>query len=248
MSAHAIDVDRLRFSYPGGVTALDDLSFSVAPGIVFGFLGPNGAGKTTTLHVLLGMLRREAGRVSVLGVDPSLDGGDVRRRSGALLEHTGLYEQLTAEENLRFYGRAYGLSDDECEGRVEALLTELELRARGRERVGTWSKGMKQRLAIARAMVARPELLFLDEPTSGLDVAGSVDVRRAIAALAHGAGVTVFLTTHNMSEAEALCDDVAIVRSGRVVFQGSPAEARIAAASPDLESAFLKLQEDSHVR
>lgn len=248
MSAHAIEVIGARFSYPGGTVALEDLSFSVKPGTVFGFLGPNGSGKTTTLHVLLGMLKVQSGKLSVLGLDPAEDGQSVRRRSGALLEHAGLYEQMSAEDNLRFFGRAYGLSTDECDDRVEGLLTELGLRARGGERVGRWSKGMKQRLAIARAMVARPELLFLDEPTSGLDVGGSVEVREAIAGLAHGAGVTVFLTTHNMSEADALCDEVAIVRAGHMVFQGTPDEARTAAGSPDLESAFLRLQEDCHVR
>jgi len=153
----------------GAVRALDGLDLEVPPGIVFGFLGPNGAGKTTTIRLLLGLLEPSGGRAAVLGLDTRSGADGIRDRSGALLEHHGLYERLSAEDNLAFYARAWRLSGDARRRRIRELLESLGLWERRAEPVGRWSRGMKQKLAVARALLHRPSLLFLDEPTAGLD-------------------------------------------------------------------------------
>ena len=154
----------------GSIQAVDELTLEIPAGSVFGFLGPNGAGKTTTIRLLLGLLEPSGGHAAVLGFDPWREGDEVRRRTGAVLEHTGVYEQLTAEENLEFYGRACRLGVDERRAAARELLGRMGLWERRHERPGTWSRGMQQRLALARALIHRPRLLFLDEPTAGLDV------------------------------------------------------------------------------
>lgn len=208
------------------VRALDGLTFDVPAGIVFGFLGPNGAGKSTLIRVLLGLTRRTTGHAEVFGIDPARDGNAARRLCGALLEHHGLYERLTALQNLDFYARAWRLDRSAREARVRELLSRFGLWERRRDKVGTWSRGMKQKLAIARAVLHRPPLVFLDEPTAGLDPVASAALRDDLARLASDEGVTVFLTTHNLAEAERLCAQVGVIRKGRLVGFGSPAELR----------------------
>jgi ABC-2 type transport system ATP-binding protein len=210
----------------GSVRAVDNLSLDVPAGVIFGFLGPNGAGKTTTIQLLLGLLEPTSGRAEVLGFDTRAQAGEVRARTGALLEHTGLYEHLTAEENLEFYGRVWRLSAADRRARIKEVLTGIGLWERRKDRVRTWSRGMQQKLALARALLHRPPLVFLDEPTAGLDVVAAADVRGELAALAAGAGITVFLTTHNMAEAERLCGRVAVIREGSLVAVGHPDELR----------------------
>jgi ABC-2 type transport system ATP-binding protein len=217
------------------VRALDGLSIEVASGEIFGFLGPNGAGKTTTINLLLGLLEPTAGRAEVLGFDTRTQADEVRERVGALLEHTGLYEQLSAEDNLEFYGRVWRMPKAEREARIQELLTHIGLWDRRKERVAKWSKGMKQKLALARAMFHRPPLVFLDEPTAGLDVMAAVAVREDLSALAAREGVTVFLTTHNMAEAEKLCQEVAVIRKGQLVATGSPDSLRARMGGPRVE-------------
>ena len=151
------------------VLTVDHLNLQVPTGQVFGFLGPNGAGKTTTIHLLLGLLAPTAGTAKVLGHDVKNAGGKIRQQTGVLLEHTGLYERLTAEDNLDFYGRIWGQSAPERQARSQELLSQLGLWERRKEVVGKWSKGMKQKLAVARAIFHLPALIFMDEPTSGLD-------------------------------------------------------------------------------
>lgn len=204
------------------VRALDQVDLDVPPGIVFGFLGPNGAGKTTLIRVLLGLVAPTRGEVRVFGLDPSRDGATVRTRTGALLEHHGLYERLTAEQNLVFHARAWRLPTAEARARIEQLLRGLGLWDRRGERVGTWSRGMKQKLAVARAVLHRPPLVFLDEPTAGLDPVASATLRDDIERLARDEGVTIFLTTHNLLEAERLCQLVGVIRRGSVLAVGSP--------------------------
>ena len=210
----------------GAVRALDSLTLDVPKGIVFGFLGPNGAGKTTAIRVFLGLLDPTAGRAEVLGSDTKREGTAIRTRCGALLEHPGLYERLSAADNLEFYARAWHAPRRERRERIRELLTRFSLWDRRDDMVGTWSRGMKQKLAVARAVLHRPELVFLDEPTSGLDPVSTVGLREDLSALAAQEGVTVFLTTHNLAEAERLCSQVGVIRGGRLLAVGSPESLR----------------------
>ncbi len=222
---HAIEVRNLVRDF-GRVRALDRLSFEVPPGIVFGFLGPNGAGKTTLIRVLLGLVSPTSGDARVFGLDPASEGADARARTGALLEHHGLYERLTALQNLAFHARAWRLPPDDAAARMKELLQRFGLWDRRTDRAGTWSRGMKQKLAVARAVLHRPPLVFLDEPTAGLDPVASAALREDIARLARDEGVTVFLTTHNLAEAERLCTLVGVIRRGHLLACDSPAALR----------------------
>jgi ABC-2 type transport system ATP-binding protein len=210
----------------GSVRALDALTLEVPKGIVFGFLGPNGAGKTTAIRVFLGLIDPTAGRAEVLGFDTKRDGTAIRTRCGALLEHPGLYERLSAADNLEFYARAWHRPGRERRERIRELLTRFGLWERRGDMVGTWSRGMKQKLAVARAVLHRPDLVFLDEPTSGLDPVSTVSLREDLSALAVQEGVTVFLTTHNLNEAERLCSQVGVIRAGKLLAVGSPESLR----------------------
>ena len=210
----------------GSVRALDDLNIEVPPGSVFGFLGPNGAGKTTTIRLLLGLIEPTSGSAEVLGFDTRTQGAEIRARCGALLEHSGLYERLSAEDNLRFYGRVAHMAKAELDARIQELLTHLGLWDRRKDAVIKWSRGMKQKLAIARPLLHRPALVFLDEPTAGLDPVAAASLREDLAGLASRQGSTIFLTTHNMAEAEKLCSLVAVIRQGKLLAVGSPAELR----------------------
>lgn len=204
--------------------AVRDLSLSVARGQVFGFLGPNGAGKTTTIRLLNGLLQPSQGAASVLGMDPATDGHAIRARSGVLTENPSLYEALTARENLRFVGRVYGVPEEVLQGRIDTLLARFGLQDRADDKTGAYSRGMKQRLAIARALLHEPEILFLDEPTSGLDPAASRDVQDLVQELAQRHGLTIFMCTHNLVEAEKLCDLVGVIHRGSLRAIGSPAQ------------------------
>jgi ABC-2 type transport system ATP-binding protein len=210
----------------GSVCAVDGLDLEIPSGTVFGFLGPNGAGKTTTIRLLLGLLEPTGGRATVLGFDTCAHGGSIREKSGALLEHHGLYERLSAEDNLTFYARVWRIGGEARADRIRELLQPLGLWERRGEPVGRWSRGMKQKLAVARALLHKPSLLFLDEPTAGLDPVASAALRDDLARLASDEGVTVFLTTHNLAEAERLCARVGVIRKGRLVGFGSPSELR----------------------
>jgi ABC-2 type transport system ATP-binding protein len=207
-----------------GVRAVDALSLEVPAGIVFGFLGPNGSGKTTTIRLLLGLLEPSAGGAEVLGLDLRTEADAIRARAGALLEHTGLYERLSAIDNLEYYGRIAGMPAADRRARIQELLTHFGLWDRRADVVGGWSRGMKQKLAVARALLHRPALIFLDEPTASLDPVASAALREDLERLVAREGVTVFLTTHNLAEAERLCARVAVIRQGRLVAVGPPAD------------------------
>ncbi len=206
------------------VTAVDDLTLEIPRGIVFAFLGPNGAGKTTTIHLLLGLHEITAGGAEVLGYDLEREPEKVRDNIGALLEHNGLYERMSAEDNLELYGRINRLDVRTRKERIRDLLTTFGLRERRKDRVGTWSRGMKQKLAVARTLLHRPPLIFLDEPTAGLDPVAAAALRDDLAKLVADEGLTVFLTTHNLSEAEKLANLVGVINKGRLVTVGSPDE------------------------
>jgi ABC-2 type transport system ATP-binding protein len=234
MSDLAIRTSHLSRNF-GPVRAVDDLSIEVPAGIVFGFLGANGAGKTTTINLLLGLLDPTAGSAEVLGLNPRTHGQQVGAQSGALLEFTGLYERLTALDNLDFYGRVWHLSPGARQARAKELLTHLDLWDRRNDRVGTWSRGMKQKLAVARTLFHRPKLVFLDEPTAGLDPVAAASLRDDLASLAAREGVTVFLNTHNLPEAERLCNRVGVIRQGTLLAVGSPDQLRTQTGAPRVE-------------
>ena len=225
MPSFAIRMDGLTRDFDG-LRAVDQVSLEVPKGHIFGFLGPNAAGKTTTIRLLLGLLEPSAGRAEVLGFDTRTEADAIRQRSGALLEHTGLYERLTAEDNLELHGRIYRMPAAERRSRIQDLLTGIGLWDRRSEPVGKWSRGMKQKLAVARALLPRPELIFLDEPTAGLDPIAAAALREDLVSLASKDGVTLFLTTHNLSEAEKICTLVGVIRRGVLLAVGSPAELR----------------------
>jgi len=208
------------------VRAVDGLSLEVPEGIVFGFLGPNGAGKTTTIRLLLGLIEPTSGSLEVLGYSGSDSSDSIRANSGALLEHTGLYERLTALDNLDYIGRIWHIPDSARRDRIRELLTHFGLWDRRSEKVNSWSRGMKQKLAVARTLLHRPRLVFFDEPTAGLDPVAAASLREDIAGLVSRDGTTVFLTTHNLTEAEKLCSLVAVINKGKLLTMGHPDELR----------------------
>lgn len=207
----------------GTTVAVDQLDLEIAQGEIFGFLGHNGAGKTTTVRLLNGILARSAGTIRVLGMDPDQDGAKIRARTGVLTETPALDDRLTARATLRYFAAMFGVPHERINRRVDELLERMDLGARGDEKVGGFSKGMRQRLALARTLLHAPEIVFLDEPTSGLDPVGAREVHQLIATLRRESR-TVFLCTHNLVEAERLCDRMAILAHGKVVAMGTLAE------------------------
>lgn len=216
----------------GAVKAVDDLTLEVRAGVVFGFLGPNGAGKTTTIRLLLGLIQPTQGQARVMDLDIRKRAEEIRTHSGALLEFSGLYERMSAEDNLDLYGRIYKVPAAERHTRTRELLEHLDLWERRKDRVGTWSRGMKQKLAVARALFHRPPLVFLDEPTAGFDPVAAAALRKDLAGLVAHEGVTVFLNTHNLTEAEQLCAQVGVIREGKLLTVGSPDSLRMRDRSP----------------
>jgi ABC-2 type transport system ATP-binding protein len=208
----------------GEKNAVDQLTLEVQPGEIFGFLGHNGAGKTTTVRLLNGVLEPTSGQIRVLGLDPRTQGPALRLRTGVLTETPSLDERLTARDNLSFYADLYNVPSPEVSARVNSLLAEFELADRADDKVGGYSKGMKQRLALGRALLHNPAVLFLDEPTAALDPVAARHVHTLVETLARRQGCTVFLCTHNLVEAQKLCDRVAVMEQGRLVALGTPAE------------------------
>ena len=230
---NAIQTNQLTRSF-GTLKAVDRLTMEIPRGTVFGFLGPNGSGKTTTIRLLLGLLDADQGSAQILGFDARAQAGEVRARCGALLEHHGLYERLSAAENLDYYGRIWHMSKADREKRIRELLEPLDLYLRRNEPIGRWSRGMKQKLAVARTLMHHPELIFLDEPTAGLDPVASAALREDLALLVSREGVTIFLTTHNLVEAEKLCTKVGVINRGQLLAIGSPADLRSRTSAPRL--------------
>jgi ABC-2 type transport system ATP-binding protein len=220
---NAIDVRGLTHRF-GERMALNDLSYSVKAGEIFALLGPNGAGKTTTIRLLNGLYQATAGKLSVMGLDPTKDGDAIRQQTGVLTETNALYERLSARQNLAFFGTLYGMTGSSLQERINELLKFFNLEERAEDKVGTYSKGMKQRLALARAILNHPRILFLDEPTSSLDPESSLQVHELIRSMRAQDGHTIFLCTHHLEEAERLADRVAILNSGRLLALGSVEE------------------------
>jgi lipooligosaccharide transport system ATP-binding protein len=238
-TAPAVLARDLRKDY-GGVVAVDDIGFTVAPGECFGFLGPNGAGKTTTMKMIYGLARVGSGTLEVLGMDMTRDRRAVKARIGVVPQEDNLDRDLDVGENLLVHAGYHGLPGGEARRRRDELLEFANLAHRSRSGVRELSGGMRQRLLIARALVNRPELIVLDEPTTGLDPQARRGVWDVLGGLREQ-GVTFLLTTHYMEEAARLCDRLVIMDSGRIVDQGPPAELTARHGQPDLEGVFLHL-------
>ena len=237
-ATHAIEVQHLTRTFQD-LRAVDDLSFTVARGEIFGLLGPNGAGKTTTIRMLTGQLRPTEGQARVMGCDVVAERDRLAPQIGVVFEHQNLYARLSARDNLNFAARLYGVD----KGRIDQVLNRVGLQKRARDKIKTYSNGMKQRLLIARALLHEPAVLFLDEPTRGLDPNMARDIRAFVADLARQ-NVTVFLTTHYMEEADQLSDRVIILDHGQVVAMDTPARLKAQYGSDGqatLEDVFVQL-------
>ena len=200
----------------GNQEILKGISFNVEMGDIFGYLGPNGAGKTTTIRILLGLFQADFGKLEILGQDIKLN--ETRKKIGFVLEADGLYDNMTAEENMEYYARIYGLF--KANKRIYELLDMVELGNRAKDRVNTYSKGMRQRLALARAMVHDPEVLVLDEPTSGVDPSGQIEIRQIMIDMAHKKNKTIFLSSHNLDEVQRICNRIALIDRGEIKLYG----------------------------
>jgi ABC-2 type transport system ATP-binding protein len=223
----AVQAQGLYKSYTSGFLrrrqqpVLRDLHLEIPRGAIFGILGPNGAGKTTLISILATLLLPDSGRVEVLGLDALKQGAQLRGRINLASGAAKFVWSLTVEENLRFYGRLYGLWGKALSSRVQKMVALFELEAWQHRPFEALSSGLKQRLALAKALISRPELLFLDEPTNGLDPVAARHTREEIARLNRQTGMTIILTTHNMREAEMLCHEIGFLGEGRILAQGN---------------------------
>ena len=212
---NAVEIRSMTKSF-NGLPVLDKINFKVRKGEIFGYLGPNGSGKTTTMRIMLGLLKPTSGKALIFGDEPDDSNSDLRSRIGVLLENNGLYERLSAYQNLLYYARLYGVPESDRVEKIEKLLEFAGLSDRMNEKTGRFSTGMKRKLGLARAMTNDPEILFLDEPTSGLDPESRMLVRDLILRLSEDEGMTVFLNTHDLSEVEKVCSNAAILEGGRI--------------------------------
>jgi ABC-2 type transport system ATP-binding protein len=235
-----IHVENLTKAF-GEVTAVAGISFDVRGGEMFAFLGPNGAGKTTTIQMLTTLLRPTSGTIKIDGLDPVSEPLEVRRRFGIVFQDPTLDVDLTAHENMELHGVLYHVPRRLRAERIEMLLKLFELWERRHGRVREFSGGMKRRLEVARGLLHTPKILFLDEPTLGLDPQSRNQLWTHVRHLNEGEGVTVFLTTHYMDEAERVAQRLAVIDHGRIVAQGSPQELKQQTGADSLEGAFLAL-------
>jgi ABC-2 type transport system ATP-binding protein len=216
MPKHAIRAENLTYMY-GDLTAVDHITFHIDEQEILGFLGPNGAGKSTTINMLTGQLKPKEGYATLLGLDIAKKQKEIQAQIGVCFELTNLYEQLTGEDNLTLFARLFGVKDFD----PSELISRVGLDGRGKDPVENYSKGMKQRLMVARSLVNKPNLLFMDEPTEGLDPNSAVAIRNIILE-ERERGATVFLTTHDMLEADKLSDRVAFINNGKIVALDTP--------------------------
>jgi ABC-2 type transport system ATP-binding protein len=235
---NAIDIHNLTKEY-NGLLAVNQISLSVSAGEIFGYLGPNGAGKTTTIRMLTGQLRPTSGQAFVMGCDVVEDRENLKPQIGVVSDSHNLYGRMSGRVNLRFFASLYGVGKK----RVEEILVTIGLNDRKKDKVETYSNGMKQRLVIGRALLHRPKVLFLDEPTRGLDPNVAREIRSLVKQLARE-GMTVFLTTHYMEEADTLSDRVAIIHQGQIVAMDTPEQLKAsygAGQTVTLEDVFVRL-------
>lgn len=232
----AIDVRDLR-KYYGAKAAVDGLSLQVPRGCFFGFLGPNGAGKTTTIRMLMGVNTPTSGQIEILGLRMPADGVAIKRQIGLVPEDTLLFDHLTAHEYMEFTGRIYGLPAPMTRERTRELLALFEMDTQGAKLIGEFSKGMRKRVAMAAALLHRPQLFLMDEPFEGVDAVGARLMKNILLDLV-GKGATIFLTSHVLEVVERLCDRIAIIADGRLVVHDSMAN--LAAGSESLEELFVR--------
>jgi len=239
--AVVIDAENLRMVYPGPkagaspTVAVAGVSFQVVRGEIFGFLGPNGAGKTTTISILTTLLKPTSGRARVEGIDVVAHPHDVRRKLGLVFQRSTADEELTGRENMAIQAGLYGHTGGTVDGRITQLLTQMDLGPVGDRMVKTYSGGMRRRLELAVGMVHDPKLLFLDEPTLGLDPQGRAGFWRYIRWLRESEGITVFMTTHYLNEADQLCDRIAVIDHGKIIALGTPRELKDSVGGDTLE-------------
>jgi ABC-2 type transport system ATP-binding protein len=233
-----IHVEKLVKKYPGDVVAVDDITFHVAGGQIFGFLGPNGAGKSTTIKILTTLALPTSGSAFVGGYDVICEAADVRRIAGVALQDIGLDSMMKSIELLTLQGQLFGRSRSVARDRAAELLELMRLTDAADRRVGTYSGGMRRRLDLALALVHEPEILFLDEPTTGLDPAGRRDVWEEVRRLNRTLGMTIFLTTQYLEEADELADVIAIIDQGKIQTEGSPARLKAAVGNESINLAF----------
>ena len=225
----------------GKIRALDGLSFKVEEGEIYGLIGPNGAGKTTALRIIATLLLPTSGRVEVFGLNVVEEAEGVRKIISYLPEEAGAYKNLSGIEYLRFMASFSAKDKSEAEAMVKDAIEISGLGERLNDRIKTYSKGMKRRLLVARALMIKPKLAILDEPTSGLDVVHSFHVRNVIKRYVEEFGVTVLLSSHNMLEVEYLCDRVALIHKGKIVAEGKPEELKAEYKAENLEEVFVKV-------
>jgi len=237
----AISVKNLTKKFNHSFIAVDDISFEVAAGSIFAFLGPNGAGKTTTIKILTTLLHPTSGTLLINGLDPVKHPHDVRQSFGIVFQDPSLDDELTAYENMFFHAGLYGVPRGETAGKIQDLLTFVELWDRKDNLVKTFSGGMKRRLEIARGLLHTPAILFLDEPTTGLDPQTRNYIWTYIKKLNEERGLTVFFTTHYMEEAERAAQKVAIIDHGKIIASDTPAAIIASSGTANLEDAFIKL-------
>ncbi|HSK15521.1 MAG TPA: ATP-binding cassette domain-containing protein [Gaiellaceae bacterium] len=233
---HGIQAEGLVRDFKGGIRAVDGVDVSVAPGEIYGFLGPNGAGKSTTVHMLTTLLPLTAGRARVAGFDVAHEGAKVRAAIGAALQEAALDPLLTGREHLRLQTALHGMPKAERKTRTPALLERVGLTEAADRKVRTYSGGMKRRLDLALALAHEPSILFLDEPTTGLDPQSRNALWAEVARLARDEGVTVFLTTQYLEEADVLADRVGIIDHGRIVAEGTPLALKAEIGRPSVEA------------
>ena len=224
ITKEAISAENLVVVYKDGTRAVDGISFSVDEGEFFGFLGPNGAGKSTTIKVLTTLLRKISGKVSVAGYDLDKSAGEIRKAVGVLSQETSLDVDLTGWENLRLQGRLQQMSGRVLDERIAELLKLVQLEDVARKPAGRYSGGMRKRLDLASALIHRPKLLFLDEPTTGLDTQSRVTIWEYLEGLNKNEGITIFLTTQYLEEADRLCRKLSVIDHGKLIANGTPSE------------------------
>jgi ABC-2 type transport system ATP-binding protein len=239
-NGNAIEISHLRKLF-GDFPAIDDVSFTVKKGEIFGLLGPNGAGKSTIIRMLCTLTRPTKGTATIAGYDVVKQAGKVRQHIGLVSEKMIMYEQLTARENLKLFGKLFNLPNDSLNKRIDELLRFVRMEKWADQRISTFSTGMKQRINVIRALVNQPEILFLDEPTLGLDPQSTAEIRELTKRINQEQGTTIILTTHIMFEAEALCKRIGIIDHGNIVALDTPANLKKLISGTDVSTFEIEI-------